>query len=65
MTDFLSWWADHWPLIPALILIFLRPSWRHDHDEDANGLYCDMRFGLGEWLHISRKREFDKRRREP
>ncbi len=19
MTDFLSWWADHWPLIPALI----------------------------------------------
>ena len=20
MTDFLSWWADHWPLVPVLVL---------------------------------------------
>ena len=20
MTDFLSWWADHWPLVPIIAL---------------------------------------------
>jgi hypothetical protein len=20
MTDFLTWWADHWPLVPILLL---------------------------------------------
>lgn len=23
MTDFLSWWADHWPLIPFLAPVVL------------------------------------------
>lgn len=22
MTDFLSWWADHWPLIPFVVVSF-------------------------------------------
>lgn len=26
MTDFLSWWADHWPLIPVIIL-FIPVIW--------------------------------------
>ena len=31
MTDFLSWWADHWPLIPALIAYFAWEAykWRY------------------------------------
>ena len=27
MTDFLSWWADHWPLIPVIILFAPRIYW--------------------------------------
>lgn len=23
MTDFLSWWAAHWPLVPVLIAVVL------------------------------------------
>ena len=23
MTDFLTWWADHWPIIPVLVWLFV------------------------------------------
>lgn len=23
MTDFLAWWADHWPLVPFVVLVIL------------------------------------------
>lgn len=55
MTDFLSWWADHWPLVPFLIPVFaasLDYLWRRW----KRRMFQNPFYPLIEWA---------KRRREP
>lgn len=61
MTDFLSWWADHWPLIPIVVALFvwfnLQFYWL------GKGLQRD--FGSIAWTLTGIKIVPDERRREP
>lgn len=47
MTDFLAWWADHWPLVPILVLYPVFNEW----------LGTKTAFAILNWHEWKRRRE--------